>query len=454
MRRVSIDEAVQSALRLNPTVEQQQAAIRRAIGFLDETRVALRPTFFGNANFSLQGPIATFSITTPPTTPGGVASTQNIALGRVFTRGVTVSGSYSPDIFGSRLDNRTAARRDVFATRGGLYQVQNDLVFSVQNLYLAGLRNQELITVAREAIVAAQEQLRVAEAQFRAGTAPEFDVIRAQVQVANLRQTEVTAGANYRRTLANLASTLSLEPNTRVELDPVALPPEPDALAIETARSITEGNGLEIGSFNTPANLETALREAFSNRPEIYSAFWSRRAADARVSAARKGNRPVLSFDAGFQYNPDVTGFAVVKRTYSLVANVAIPIWDAGLSRARTDQARADVQSAQAQIRAAQDAVTQEVRTSLLDLEESRERRRSAAANTAQAREALRIARVRYQAGLAPNVEVTDAEAALTQSRSNEVNAAYDYLAALANLNRSLGRYAGDALSRATAVRP
>src|SRR3712207_7540239 len=53
-----------------------------------------------------------------------------------------------------------------------------------------------------------------------------------------------------------------------------------------------------------------------------------------------------------------------------------------------------------------------------------------------------------YTAGLAPNVEVTDAEAALTQARANEVNAAYDYVAALANLNRSLGRYASDTLAR------
>ena len=59
-----------------------------------------------------------------------------------------------------------------------------------------------------------------------------------------------------------------------------------------------------------------------------------------------------------------------------------------------------------------------------------------------------------YTAGLAPNVEVTDAEAALTQARTNEVNAAYDYLSALANLNRSLGRYAGDTLAMLNGAPP
>jgi outer membrane protein TolC len=44
-------------------------------------------------------------------------------------------------------------------------------------------------------------------------------------------------------------------------------------------------------------------------------------------------------------------------------------------------------------------------------------------------------------------VEVTDAEAALTQARANAVNAAYDYISALAALNRSLGAYAGEAVA-------
>ncbi|MBM3457628.1 MAG: TolC family protein [Armatimonadetes bacterium] len=133
----------------------------------------------------------------------------------------------------------------------------------------------------------------------------------------------------------------------------------------------------------------------------------------------------------------------MVTRSYSLVANLTIPLWDGGVSRARTQQARAEVEQADAQMRTARLQVEEEVRRSWTDQQEAVERRRAAAANTLQAREALRIARVRYEAGLAQNVEVTDAQVALTQARTNEVNAAYDYLAAAANLNRSLGRYVG-----------
>ena len=73
---------------------------------------------------------------------------------------------------------------------------------------------------------------------MRAGTAPEFDALRASVQVANVRQSLVTAEANYRRALANLVQVLGIEPRTRVELVPLELPPEPDAIAAATARRL------------------------------------------------------------------------------------------------------------------------------------------------------------------------------------------------------------------------
>jgi outer membrane protein TolC len=458
-RVFSLDEAVREALRENPTVDEALAAVRRADAVTAEARSFQLPRLDGRAGFTVQGPIPTFTITSPSPVPGQPPTTQEVAFGKTFTRSFGVNLTYDVDPFGRLRLNRLAAERQENVVRGGLYLTQNELVYAVQNVYLSALRAQELIGVAREAIEAAQEQLRVAQAQFRAGTAPEFDVLRASVQVSNLRQSLVTAQANHRRTLATLAQLTSLEPETRVELVPVVLPPEPDAVAIDTARLAIEppaeaapsdSGGLftdrPLAATRAPRSLQSALAEAFDRRPEVYRAEWSRRAAEARVRFERRGNYPSVNLNAGFQYNPDQTGFAVETKTWSIVANVAIPIWDAGLARARVRQAQADVAAAAAQLESARDVVAEEVKRTLLDLQEATERRRAASANVAQAREALRIARVRYAAGLAPNVEVTDAEAALTEARSNEVNAAYDYLTALANLNRSLGRYAGETL--------
>jgi outer membrane protein TolC len=480
-RILSLDDAVQTALRANPNLEDAEAAIRRAEAVVSEARALRMPRLDTDTRFQVQGPIPVFTTVTPATTPGGAPTTTSIPFGKTFTKTFNVIGSYNVDPFGVLRDNKHIAQRQVEVVRASLFQTQNDLVFSVQNVYLSALRAKELIGVSTEAIAAAQEQLRVAEAQFRAGVAPEFDVLRASVQVSNNRQNLVAAQATYRRALVGLAQLLSLEANTRLDLIPLSLPPEPEAVAMATAREALAPDASAPAPAGTPESatsavpptpgtpplvstpaalnavprtLEGALGEAFRTRPEVYGAEWARRVAQARLSQERKGNYPELNLSASFNFQPDQVGLAAETKTWSILANITLPLWDGGITRARVRQARADISSAQARIDAARDRVTEEVRTSLVDLEEATERRRAATANTTQAREALRIAQVRYTAGLAPNVEVTDAQVALTQARSNEVNAAYDYLASLANLNRGLGRYADNTLRRtATSVR-
>lgn len=440
-RLLGLDEAVQLAVRQNPSLEEATAAIRRAEAVVAEVRSFLLPRFDGNASLTVQGPIPVFTLTTPPTTPGGPSRTETIPFGKTFTRNFSLQGSYNPDPFGRIGNQREAARRQVNVARGSYFTAQNELVYAVQNVYLATLRAQELVGVQQEALAAAQEQLRVTEAQLRAGTAPEFDVLRARVQVENTRQNLVTASANVRRTNTSLGRLLSIDPTTSVELTPISLPAGAEGVAASTAREILSPANTPEADKPLPDTLETTLSQAFNQRPEVYRAEWARRVAEAQVKYEKKGLLPQFNLTAGGFYNPDVTGFAAVDKSWSVIANVAIPIWDGGLTRARTRQARADVQAAAARLRSARDEVAEDVKTALVDVEESAERRRTARANVDQAREALRIAQVRYSAGLAPNVEVTDAQAAQTQARANQVNADYDYIAALASLNRSqIGR--------------
>jgi outer membrane protein TolC len=446
---VTLDEAVRTALRRNPSLEEAIAAVRRSEGAVAEARALRMPRLDVAQRFTVQGPIPSFSFAPAPGQPP-----QEVKFGQEFTRNLNVTGSYDTDAFGRLRARREAAQHGVNVTRGAYYLAQNELVFAVQNVFFAALRSRELIKVAQSTLDASREQLRVAEAQFRAGTVPEFDVLRARVQEANNRQSLVSAEAAYRRTRQSLARLLAMEGDALPDPAPVALPPEPDAVASMAAREAMDAarrdapgpparTEPELPPLTAPLpSLEVALNEAFQRRPEVYRAAWAERVAQARVKIERKGNVPSLSFQAGFAFNPDQAGFAFETKTYSLVANVMIPLWDGGVTKSRTSQAREDVRAAQAQLRAARLEVTEEVRRSLTDLQDAAERRRAASANTSQAVEALRIARVRYNAGLAQNVEVIDSQAALTLARTNEVNAAYDYLIALAALNRSLGRYA------------
>ena len=74
-----------------------------------------------------------------------------------------------------------------------------------------------------------------------------------------------------------------------------------------------------------------------------------------------------------------------------------------------------------------------------LAVRDADERRTAIALTVQQAQEALRLANVRFQAGVGTQLDVNDAQTALTQAQYNQVNAQYDFLGALARLQRSIG---------------
>ena len=168
-----------------------------------------------------------------------------------------------------------------------------------------------------------------------------------------------------------------------------------------------------------------------------------RSAASSSPAAVRC---PRLALRWGYTGSPNAAGFT---RSDQLAAtlNVSVPIFDGGLSRARVQEARADVATAQTNRRNAEDQVSLEVQQAYIALVQGRDRVQVANVGLSQAREAFRLARVRYnagvsqQVGISPQLELINAQSTLAQSEANQVNALYDYNVARAQLDKAAGRY-------------
>jgi len=83
--------------------------------------------------------------------------------------------------------------------------------------------------------------------------------------------------------------------------------------------------------------------------------------------------------------------------------------------------------------------ISLEVRQAVLNILNAQERLAAAEKGVDQAREALRLANVRFEAGVSTAVEVSDAQVALTDAQTNLVNAMNDYRQALARYERAIG---------------
>ena len=294
-----------------------------------------------------------------------------------------------------------------------------DANYSVRSGYYGLLRAESLVKVSAAAVAQSEEALRVAESQFKAGTVAQFDVLRAQTQLANNQQSLISARNQVTLSKNAFANSLGVDPGTPVELAaPTEMKEKEPLPALEE---------------------EKLIAAALAARPEARQAEISLTKAEKNIRLYGKGLAPSLAASLSSTYNPK-PAFIGDKTTGSLSVGLTVPLSDGGSSKAQTEAARSDQRAAQIQREQYHNGIKAEVQQALIAVRDAHERAQTAWGAVAQAREAYRIAQVRFREGVDTQLSVNDAQTSLTQSETNIVNARYDYLTALARLDRALGK--------------
>ena len=320
---------------------------------------------------------------------------------------------------------RTAAQIGSIEERSVLLEIQRtrqEVVFAVKSAWYGLLRTDALVRVAEAAVDQSKESLRVSEAQFRAGTVAAFDVLRAKTQLANNEQSLISA-RNQRKIAANaFANSIGLEPATPIETPPVAVPgDQPDLPALPDMKE------------------QSLIERAMHQRPEAAQAGLNEEKARKATRLARRNLEPFATVALSGNYNPNPALIANEKSTGSLSVTLSAPIYDGGATRAGIESAHADERSAAIQTDQFLRGIRSEVQQAAIAVQDAHDRARTAWASLAEAKEAFRLAGVRYREGVDTQLAVNDAQTALVQAQTNAVNARHDYLAALARLARAVG---------------
>ncbi len=406
---ITMDQALAIAFCQSPDIKAAVALTQRSQAVIAETRANFMPRFNADVLQQWQGPAVTI-----PAGAFGPAQTTPVSLVNANSTQISTNVLLPLDI-----NNRLA-----FATEVAKYQYQIDylnlrgiseqLLFDVQSAYYNLLRAMGQEEVSQAAVDVANARLKDATARFAAGTAPRFDVTRAQVDVANLTQQLIQSKARVATARSALNRVMGIDVNSPTEI----------------VRS-------EVVVQNLKVDIAKEVQKAQSLRPNVLAAETSIALNRANARLQRTGILPSLSASGTVNYAFEPSGFTSQNTTWTALLDLKIPIWDGGVTKARVAQAYADVNRSQAQVEQSKLGVGLEARTAALNLQEAIERVSTTAENVALAEEALRLATVRYTAGISTLVEVTDAESALTQAQFNAVNARYDYAIALADLQRA-----------------
>ncbi len=284
------------------------------------------------------------------------------------------------------------------------------------NGYFTMLDAGNMKTLCQESVDRLQAHLDNVIAQYNVGIVARADVLRSEVELANAKQDLISAENGYDVAEATLNNIIGTPLDTTLVLK--------DSLQYE------------------PYDNDMAYCLAYSeeHRPELKQAEYGVDAAEAALVTARSGHMPKISATAGNYWGGDGSNWpGDDDENWAVGVTASMNIFDSGVTWSKIHAAQENLAKAKETQRQVKDAVELEVRTDYLGMREAEKRISTTQVAVAQAEEDYHIAVVRYQAGVGTNIDVMDAQVALTEAKTNYVKALYDYNTSKAALNTSMG---------------
>ncbi|MEO6871090.1 MAG: TolC family protein [Chthoniobacterales bacterium] len=437
-RVFTLDEAVQAAFQRNPAILTARQEIRRTKGLQISVLSQALPQLTSTATFDRTdsnlinngrstggtGAIPTPTIApsaTPTPTPGGTPavggnsfSLSNNSYDIRFTVSqLLYNGTVIPAIRGA------GAARD--ATLFALRDTIDRVIATVRQQFYQVILNKELIGVQEESVRLLESQLKDQQNRFEAGTVPRFNVLQAEVALSNQRPALITARNNLRIAQLQLAKTIGLDFNPARGSAP---PLECKGELVYIPRDIPLEVAVELGKERRPF-----LKQ---QRANILGQV-------AQVGVALGGYQPSFSINGGYEYrsNPFSDRLRDVAEGYFLGLTANWAIFDGFLTAGNVKQQRALLSEARITYDDDVRQVELEIQQAYSNLQQDRELYDSQSKNVDQAREALRLASARLSVGAGVQLDVLNAQVALTQAQSTRLSALFSYDSDLAEFDRA-----------------
>jgi outer membrane protein TolC len=321
------------------------------------------------------------------------------------------------------------------------------VVTQVRTAYYTLLLAQEQHRLTDNSVSRVRQTLTETQALHEAGLASEYDLLRLQVELANLEpnlQRAENAIRQGRRTLGIALNAEDMEA-IRVVGALATMDLEDPAENTPDNRDILLFAGADVGEAGEEAGTTSLVGRAMDQRSDIRQAELTESLRHTEMRLAQTSYLPEIGIFGNYQITSSQNGapdfFGQPRATAKRVGvQVTLPLFD-GLGReARIDQRQANLRAAQAQSAMARDEAENEVRTLLDQVHEARARARGQRLAVGQAQRGFDIARAQYREGLGSQLEMIDAEVALRQSEFNYAQAVYDYLVAQARLDEAAGQ--------------
>ncbi len=312
------------------------------------------------------------------------------------------------------LQNYLAAKHNFEGARLSLQDARDLVVLTVGNAYLRCVADQASIENDQAQVASSKVSLDQAVANHQAGTSPQIDELRARVDYQTQQQYLISDQNAYEKDKLALARAIGLPLEQKFVLtDRVPYAPL-DAM-----------------------DPQTALQTAYSTRKDLQALEQQVQGAQASHKGARAERLPTLAFEGDYGDIGPTLGHS--HGTFDAVGTASVPIFEEAKLRGDERLAKAQVEQYQARLSDLRGQIDADVHDSMLDLESAQKLVEVARSNVQLANQSLSDAQQRFAAGVADNLPVTQAQAAVAQANSQYVASLYQHNLAKLELARALG---------------
>ena len=294
-----------------------------------------------------------------------------------------------------------------------------DVAFQATEAYLNVLLAEKLLSVSRASLDQAENHLSQTELFFKQGTASEFELLTAEVAVANARPQVIQAEGGYQLARDNLMRVLGMDLSVEFSLA--------DTLSYET---------IDLGLFEL-------LSYGLSSRPDLESAARRNEMADLAVGVAEGGRLPSVGLFGRWSHSASTDRTFPTSeewaRSLSVGVQVNLPLFDGLRTKGQTSQAKADREASRYYLEALARLAELEIKQAFTDFERSSEEIEAQETTLSQAKRALELAEIRYANGLSTQLDVKDARLMLSLARTNYCHAVHSYNISIAKIKKAIG---------------
>jgi outer membrane protein TolC len=388
---LSVKDVIKLSVQNRPLIRQKEEELKAAQSRVEQQRSAYLPNVEGGLSYTRIAPIPAFAFLG-----------ENLELAPADNYDFHVFVHQTLYDFGKRDTQFDLVQSQKESILDNEEMIKSDLSNSAVKIFYGILFLDKSIAVKDTQSASLNEHLTITDERIKSGTATDYDVLATKTKMSEIENEKIDLMNEKNKLEIALKELIGIDRKKPVNIK---------------------------GNFYLPvisSGNDSLINSALNQRIEFKLAFDYQNTAKIQKQLIGLSDRPVVSADAGYGfkngYEPNIN---VLRGNWFLGASVGIPIFNGNLTNKRETEAEINIGVIDQRIDQMKDNVATEIYQSLSDLKSSILKFNSTQRQIEYARKSLERVKVQYQSGSGTNLDVLDAETALTQARLLNIQSLY-----------------------------